>query len=116
MHGSMSKTIEQKIRGTARRLGCCEGAGPAPEKPEDEKVSIRLRGGRTGVRAVTCAGLELTGLMKPFDTEIFYGERVGVLGANGAGKSHFLRLLGGEAVAHTGQWKLGARVVAGLPA
>ena len=58
---------------------------------------MRLRGGRTGVRAITCDGLELTGLMQPFDTEIFYGERVGVLGANGAGKSHFLRLLGGDA-------------------
>ena len=65
-------------------------------------VRMRLRGGRTGVRAVICAGLELTGLMRPFDAEIFYGERVGVLGANGAGKSHFLRLLGGEPVAHTG--------------
>jgi ATPase subunit of ABC transporter with duplicated ATPase domains len=75
---------------------------------------MRLSGGRTGVRAITCTGLELTGLMQPFDTEIFYSERVGVLGANGAGKSHFLRLLGGENVAHTGQWKLGARVVPGL--
>jgi ATPase subunit of ABC transporter with duplicated ATPase domains len=52
--------------------------------------------------------------MRPFDAEIFYGERVGVLGANGAGKSHFLRLLGGDTVAHTGQWRLGARVVPGL--
>jgi ATPase subunit of ABC transporter with duplicated ATPase domains len=66
------------------------------------------------VRAITCAGLELSGLMRPFDAEIFYGERVGVLGANGAGKSHFLRLLGGDTVAHTGQWRLGARVVPGL--
>jgi ATPase subunit of ABC transporter with duplicated ATPase domains len=66
------------------------------------------------VRAVTCAGLELSGLMRPFDTEIFYGERVGVLGSNGAGKSHFLRLLDDEPVAHTGMWKLGARVVPGL--
>jgi len=40
--------------------------------------------------------------MKPFDTEIFYGERVGVLGANGAGKSHFLRLLAGEPILHSG--------------
>jgi len=46
--------------------------------------------------------------------EIFYGERVGVLGANGAGKSHFLRLLGGEDVRRSGEWKLGARVVPGL--
>ncbi len=40
-----------------------------------------------------CENLELTGLMKPFDTEIWYGERVAVLGSNGSGKSHFLRLL-----------------------
>jgi ATPase subunit of ABC transporter with duplicated ATPase domains len=96
------------------RLEKFEAAGPPPDKPAEQKVTMRLRGGRTGVRALTCAGLELTGLMQPFDTEVFYGERVGVLGANGAGKSHFLRLLGGEDVAHTGAWKLGARVVPGL--
>ena len=33
--------------------------------------------------------------MKPFDLEVFYGERVAVLGSNGSGKSHFLRLLAG---------------------
>ncbi|MBO0517900.1 ATP-binding cassette domain-containing protein, partial [Streptomyces beijiangensis] len=69
------------------------------------------RGGRTGVRAVTVENLELTGLMKPFSLEVFYGERVAVLGSNGSGKSHFLRLLAGEDVAHTGTWKLGARVL-----
>jgi ATPase subunit of ABC transporter with duplicated ATPase domains len=63
---------------------------------------------------VTCQKLELTGLMKPFDLEVFYGERVAVLGSNGSGKSHFLRLLAGDGnVAHTGTYKLGARVVAG---
>ena len=36
---------------------------------------------------------ELTGLMRRFDAEIWFGERVAVLGANGSGKSHFLRLL-----------------------
>ena len=49
-----------------------------------------------GLRAVTCAQLELTGLMKPFSLEVFYGERVAVLGSNGSGKSHFLRLLAGQ--------------------
>ena len=65
--------------------------------------------------------------MKPFSTEIWFGDRVAVLGSNGSGKSHFLRLLaaGGSdpdiehrpvgdleiaPVAHTGQAKLGARV------
>ena len=75
---------------------------------------MRLRGGRTGVRAVMAGQLELSGLMQPFDLEVWYGDRVGVLGANGAGKSHFLRLLAGADVAHTGSWRLGARVVPGM--
>lgn len=65
--------------------------------------------------------------MHPFATEIWFGDRVAVLGSNGSGKSHFLRLLArggshpdvehqpvGEValapVAHTGSAKLGARV------
>ncbi|WP_029431464.1 ABC-F family ATP-binding cassette domain-containing protein [Blastococcus sp. URHD0036] len=96
------------------RLAKYEAAGPPPEPPADQQVTMRLRGGRTGVRAVTVEQLELTGLMKPFDLEVFYGDRVAVLGANGAGKSHFLRMLAGQQVAHTGSWRLGARVVPGL--
>ena len=96
------------------RLAKFEAVGPPPDRPQEQKVTMRLRGGRTGVRAVTVEQLELTGLMKPFDTEIFYGDRVGVLGANGAGKSHFLRLLAGQQVTHTGECRLGARVVPGF--
>jgi ATPase subunit of ABC transporter with duplicated ATPase domains len=51
--------------------------------------------------------------MRPFSLEVFYSERVAVLGSNGSGKSHFLRLLAGQPVASTGSWKLGARVVPG---
>jgi ATPase subunit of ABC transporter with duplicated ATPase domains len=94
---------------------------------------MRLRGARTGKRAVVAQRLELTGLMRAFDTEVWYGDRVAVLGSNGSGKSHFLRLLarGGSdpdstlghvtstgeqlgPVAHTGTATLGARVVPGL--
>jgi len=88
-------------------------AGPPPEQVVDQKLVMTLSGGRTGVRALTCQTLELTGLMEPFDLEVFYGERLAVLGSNGSGKSHFLRLLAGQDVAHTGPWKLGARVVPG---
>ncbi|MEU4806459.1 ATP-binding cassette domain-containing protein [Actinosynnema sp. NPDC023587] len=110
----ISEVMAAKYRAMQTRLAKFEEAGPPPELPTDERVTPRLRGGRTGVRAITCAGLELTGLMKPFDAEIFFGDRVAVLGSNGSGKSHFLRLLGGGDVAHTGAWRLGARVVPGL--
>jgi ATPase subunit of ABC transporter with duplicated ATPase domains len=109
------------------RLERFEREGPPQAVPLLQNVSMRLRGGRTAKRAVVCESLELTGLMKPFDLEVWFGERVAVLGSNGSGKSHFLRLLaaGGSdpdiehqpvagtpisTVAHTGTARLGARV------
>lgn len=108
-----SPAMASKYHAMQTRLAKFEEAGPPPSAPPAQKVAMRLRGGRTGLRAVTCERLELTGLVQPFDVEIFYGERVAVLGANGSGKSHFLRLLAGDAVRHTGFAKLGARVVPG---
>ncbi|OYN95897.1 ABC transporter [Enemella evansiae] len=109
------------------RLERFEQAGPPEAVPLRQQVSMRLAGGRTAKRAVVCEDLELTGLMQPFDTEIWFGDRVGVLGSNGSGKSHFLRLLarggsdpgpGNVAVDHeqiapvasTGVARLGSRV------
>ncbi|WP_107416823.1 MULTISPECIES: ABC-F family ATP-binding cassette domain-containing protein [unclassified Streptomyces] len=111
---SVSHEMASRYAAAQTRLRKFEEAGPPPEPPREQDIRMRLRGGRTGLRAVTCERLELTGLMKPFDLEVFYGERVAVLGSNGSGKSHFLRLLAGDpSVAHTGHWKLGARVVPG---
>ncbi|MGW2207768.1 ABC-F family ATP-binding cassette domain-containing protein [Streptomyces sp. NPDC001781] len=110
---SVSHEMASRYAAAQTRLRKFEEAGPPPEPPKEQDIRMRLRGGRTGVRAITCEALELTGLMKPFDLEVFYGERVAVLGSNGSGKSHFLRLLAGAGIAHTGLWKLGARVVPG---
>lgn len=111
---AISPDMASRYRAMQTRFRKFEEAGAPPEPPREQEIRMRLKGGRTGVRAVTCKGLELTGLMKPFSLEIFYGERVAVLGSNGSGKSHFLRLLAGDpSVAHTGEWKLGARVVPG---
>jgi ATPase subunit of ABC transporter with duplicated ATPase domains len=110
----ISPDMASRYRAMQTRLAKFEAAGPPPDRPPEQQVAMRLRGGRTGVRAVICEDLELTGLMRPFSTEIYYGERIAVLGSNGAGKSHFLRLLGGEPVRHGGSWRLGARVVPGL--
>lgn len=111
---AISPDMASRYHAMQTRFKKFEEAGAPPEPPREQEIRMRLKGGRTGVRAVTCTDLELTGLMKPFSLEIYYGERVAVLGSNGSGKSHFLRLLAGDpSVAHTGRWKLGARVVPG---
>ncbi|SEP06390.1 ABC-F family ATP-binding cassette domain-containing protein [Actinacidiphila rubida] len=111
---AISPDMASRYHAAQTRLKRFEDAGAPQEPPREQDIRMRLRGGRTGLRAVTCEKLELTGLMKPFDLEVFYGERVAVLGSNGSGKSHFLRLLAGDpSVAHTGTFKLGARVVPG---
>ncbi|MFI8262951.1 MULTISPECIES: ABC-F family ATP-binding cassette domain-containing protein [unclassified Streptomyces] len=112
-YAARSDEMASRYQAAKTRLRKFEEIGPPPEPPRKQDIRMRLQGGRTGVRAVVCEDLELTGLMKPFSLEVFYGERVAVLGSNGSGKSHFLRLLAGDAVAHTGTWKLGARVVPG---
>ncbi|OCB10508.1 ABC transporter [Mycolicibacterium porcinum] len=118
--------MASRYQAAVTRLRKFEEAGPPEVPPRDQDIKMRLRGGRTGRRAVICDDLELTGLMQPFDLEIFYGERVAVLGSNGSGKSHFLRLLtavadelprgavAAEPVAHSGLARLGARVSPGL--
>jgi ATPase subunit of ABC transporter with duplicated ATPase domains len=119
--------MASRYQAAQTRLAKFQEAGPPQAVPLEQRVSMRLSGGRTGKRAVVIENLELTGLMRSFDTEIWFGDRVAVLGSNGSGKSHFLRLLarGGSdpdrehqpvgdldipRVPHTGKAKLGARV------
>ena len=119
--------LASRYQAAQTRLRKFEEIGPPQEIPIEQNVKMRLKGGRTGKRAVVCEKLSLTGLVTPFDLEIWFGERIGVLGANGSGKSHFLRLLaaGGtdpelehlpisdvtiDPVAHEGKAKLGARI------
>ena len=111
---SYNDAMASRLQAAETRLRRFEEAGPPELAPREQNVRMRLRGGRTGKRAIMCEGLELTGLTRPFSTEIWYGERVAVLGANGSGKSSFVRLLGGEDIRHRGSARLGARVVPGL--
>lgn len=132
VQAASSPDMAARYKASVTRLAKFEAAGPPQERPREQSIDMRLRGGQTGRRAVVAEQLELTGLMKPFDAEIWFGDRVGVLGSNGSGKSHFLRLLarGGTdpdasqghvtaagqkaaAVPHAGKATLGARVVPG---
>jgi ATPase subunit of ABC transporter with duplicated ATPase domains len=114
MQTKSSPAMAPKYRAMQSRLKRFEEAGAPQAPPPPQRLKMKLKGGRTAVRAIVCKDLQLTDLTKPFDMELFYGERVAFLGGNGTGKSHFLRLLGGdETVRHTGDWKLGSRVVPG---
>ncbi|MER7011982.1 ATP-binding cassette domain-containing protein [Saccharopolyspora sp. NPDC000359] len=125
---SYNDTMSARYQAAQTRLRKFDEAGPPEAVPREQRVQVKLAGGRTGKRAVVCEDLALDGLTKSFSTEFRYGERIAVLGANGTGKSHFLRLLarGGSddvpvpdqealtPVAHTGLARLGARVVPGM--
>ena len=111
---SYNDGMASRYQAAVTRLRKFEEAGPPELAPREQNVRIRLRGGRTGKRAVICEQLELTGLMHRFDLEVWYGDRVAVLGSNGSGKSCFLQLLGGADIPHDGVARLGARVVPGL--
>ncbi|MEN3304220.1 MAG: energy-dependent translational throttle protein EttA [Micromonosporaceae bacterium] len=117
--------MASRYQAAVTRLRKFEEAGPPPLPPREQDIRMRLTGGRTGKRAVMCEQLELDGLTYPFDLELWYGDRLAVLGGNGTGKSHFLRLLarGGtdpdptqpplsivEPVTASGSARLGARV------
>jgi energy-dependent translational throttle protein EttA len=121
---AFNSDMASRYRAAQTRLRKFEEAGPPPVPPREQRLRVKLEGGRTGKRAVVCEQLELEDLTFPFDLEVWYGDRVAVLGANGTGKSHFLRLLarggtdpeagigdaGLEAVRHDGVARLGARV------
>ena len=119
--------LASRYQAAQTSLRMFEEAGPPQAVPVHQRMRMRLQGGRTAKRAIVCEQLELAGLTEPFDLEVWFGERVGVLGRNGAGKSHLLRLLaaGGsdpdvehrpvsdmpiEPVRHAGSARLGSRV------
>jgi len=132
---SYNSDMAPKLQAAETRLRRFEKAGPPQLVPQVQNVKMRLKGGRTAKRAVIAEGLELIGHeappawagMEPFDLEVWYGERLAVLGGNGSGKSHFLRLLAGGGsdpapehlpvgdirplpVEHSGIARLGSRV------
>ncbi len=123
----ISEAFAPKLKAAETKLRHFVEKNERPPDVRDQQIDVRLRGARTGKRAVICEQLEIEGLTDPFDLELWYGERVAVLGGNGVGKSHFLRLVDnlsrpeaerlqdpGSRVEHQGVCRLGAGVVPGL--
>jgi ATPase subunit of ABC transporter with duplicated ATPase domains len=77
-------------------------------------MRARLKGGDAARRAVTVKGVAYDALVRPFADEVHHGERLGLIGPNGTGKTHLLRMLAGELAPSAGTVVLGSRVEAGV--
>jgi ATPase subunit of ABC transporter with duplicated ATPase domains len=88
--------------------------GPPPRPSAEQTVGLRLVGGDSGKRMLRLERVHMPGLVAAFDDEIHQGERVGLIGPNGTGKSMLMRAIaGGAAAAYGGELRVGARVQAG---
>jgi ATPase subunit of ABC transporter with duplicated ATPase domains len=88
--------------------------GPPPAPVVDRSIHVRLRGGDSARRVVALRDVEIDGLVRPVSEEVYFGERVGLIGPNGSGKTHLMRLLAREQLEHRGEVVLGNRVSPGL--
>ena len=69
--------------------------GPPPPPVADQQIHVRLRGADAARRVAKLENLSIGSLFFPFSDEVYHGERVGLIGPNGTGKSHLLAVLNG---------------------
>jgi ATPase subunit of ABC transporter with duplicated ATPase domains len=89
-------------------------AGPPPAPVLDSSIVVRIRGGDSARRVLDLRSIAIDGLIAPFSDEVHFGERVGVIGPNGSGKTQLLRVLAGKRVADSGELVVGPRVSTGF--
>ena len=89
-------------------------AGPPPPPVADQQIYVRLRGADAARRVARLEGVSVGGLFEPFSEEIYHGERIGLIGPNGTGKTHLLKVLSGERGPETGTIAFGPRTSVGV--
>ena len=88
-------------------------AGPPPPPVADQQIHVRLRGADAARRVARLEGVSIGNLFRPFSDEIHHGERLGLIGPNGTGKSHLLRALAGTVPPDHGAISYGPRTSIG---
>lgn len=88
-------------------------AGPPPPPVADQQIHVKLRGADSARRVVNIVDVSIDDLFFPFSDEVHFGERVGLIGPNGTGKTHLLRALGFEIQPDEGTIALGPRTSVG---
>ncbi|MBL7719512.1 MAG: ABC-F family ATP-binding cassette domain-containing protein [Flavipsychrobacter sp.] len=89
----------------------------AKQRLEDNKIELQMKMNRLGGKIAELKKVYKSYgdkvLMKGFDYTFKKGDRIGIVGKNGAGKSTFLQILQGEEQADSGKINIGDTVVFG---
>ena len=89
-------------------------AGPPPPPVPDQQIHVRFRGSDSARRVVKFDNVAVDDLFLPFSEEIHFGERVGLIGPNGTGKTHLLNALNGVTAGVEGAVTWGPRTSVGM--
>jgi ATPase subunit of ABC transporter with duplicated ATPase domains len=120
---SLMKTFKERARYSsdwAKKADAAESrwrrfaeGGPPPAPVVDQQIRVRMRGGDSARKALVLDRVGVDGLVRAFSDEVHFGERVGLVGPNGGGKTHLMRAFAGDPGAHSGEVRIGNRVSIG---
>ncbi len=88
--------------------------GPPPPPAPDQQIYVRFTGADSARRVVKFESVAVNDLFLPFSDEIHFGERVGLIGPNGTGKTHLLNALNGNSHGVVGSITFGPRTSVGM--
>lgn len=93
-------------------------AGPPPPPVPDQHVNVQLRGADSARRVIKMVDVGIESLFEPFSDEVYFGERIGLIGSNGTGKTHLLDVLADPTIIessaeHAGEVGFGPRTSVG---
>ena len=89
-------------------------AGPPPPPVPDQQIHVRFRGADSARRVVKFDEAGVDGLVLPFSDEVHFGERLGLIGPNGTGKTHLLAAVLAASARETPSITFGPRTSVGM--
>ena len=89
-------------------------AGPPPPPVADQQIFVRFRGADSARRVVKFDNAGIDSLVSPFSDEVHFGERLGLIGPNGTGKTHLLAAVLAASTAETPGITFGPRTSVGM--
>lgn len=110
--GPKARSTKQKARLERVRRMLDEGSGVISEPGQTEDQAWDLGTRRLG-KKVAELKIQSHKILKPFEFTLLPGERVGLVGANGSGKTTFLNLIAGKEQPEDGKVELGETVSLG---